>query len=1371
MAVQTIYSSINLDAVAGGAWRANDSLTINDGAVVTVNTDQDKFLSGVTIANGKLRIENTSTTNAINFRLGRASGTGTVSISPSSGLGSVEVAGNWIEIGTSNGTANQVFNTPYRTFIPALWVETSAGSGVYESWANVQAPYGAMPRHEFTGMEGFGKGRRGMVFENVLSADSNKIIYLLNCSTTLNSRVVTIGNTTDITPGAHVTGSAAIPANSVVERVLNATQIEINANATATNSAVTCTIYPTLDQQFTNQVIFGDDVSGAIPPAGCKIRIPNIMISHVCGTNLFGDASYFRGGEIYLMNSGSCDIDTCLLTNINANFQQAQRVRLCRTGISYTMALSKCFDNYIDDVVFAHYPTYNLWTTSAPFRAIAFSQDHGTRSGNKVTIETATGTFKNIYIVANLLSNGSSEYGALILRYVKDATVQNLRVAATAGAHGAAVHALVLAYTTNCSVNGIESYGVGPINFNYANGNTVQNLTFGNSTLNESVNWLSSDNSTPYFQIDPNTNAPFIDGQRYYFKFVPWTMGMRGQTITATNAPDHLEFALTPHIGNPNSYRFFEVTPSATGTVVFNWARYDPTHNAPSYEIFRSTNPAVPVRDASTRIFTTNTAGTLTATDSTATAGTTYYYVFRKHMSAGVYYDSEIFEVTPKVRTVATNLLLQSQDPNNASWTKVSCTSVATANWAHPRNVLGYLVQNAAKTVTSSSTNATLTQAVSGLSIGQTYIAQIYVYRQPSFNAGVLSKTSPGRLTFGTAFVDFNYTDSWQAVSVTFTATATSHNFVLQINNTADQIVWGIAGVYLGSTLKPWVYTTTATANDSTAHPTLAGMMTRARYGYTKNAGVYFTHPSRAGYVTGTWHCSTTKGFTPTKQNMLALPTHRGGAVVRFANMSPNNRVSNITQSGFGGSCNAPILVEMFYSSSGNVIENATYNAGGMLRNPGGVLAALYCTLDANQNTFKNIEIKNWPVSASSYNPLVWVDNFCSGNTFQNIRGDFPDSPNNVLGHGTLVKGLQGGFDTDDDATSTPRWQLGISIEGVPNTLTTVYDTHFYEAYHSATTGAINLLFTPSTKASPPYTLTGTAKFDNTGKLYLQSAGDSVTYTWPHKIYGVSGFRNIAHKVISNQLTTNDGNTGDADQLVSLLLEFQIDTGAGYGDWAEATPAALSALSLSATTGFNLKLRLTARPFFRFISRTGTFIVGETVRLVSTGATARITSYRLYLDIGSATSGLCTVDNIVGSWNASGAIVRDSDSQARASFGNFSTYGYVLGPVPTSYIQGLQIHTNVDRTALYPADAIKLTIQGLPAGSDVVVLSAGTNTVLGSVDSNAGDSWQFNYTTPEMVDICVYRPGYIIQPIRNFMLSSADASVLVSSRIDLNYAA
>lgn len=82
-----------------------------------------------------------------------------------------------------------------------------------------------------------------------------------------------------------------------------------------------------------------------------------------------------------------------------------------------------------------------------------------------------------------------------------------------------------------------------------------------------------------------------------------------------------------------------------------------------------------------------------------------------------------------------------------------------------------------------------------------------------------------------------------------------------------------------------------------------------------------------------------------------------------------------------------------------------------------------------------------------------------------------------------------------------------------------------------------------------------------------------------------------------------------------------------------------------------------------------------------------------------------------------------------------------------------------------------LTLTGLQSGSDVVVLSAGTETVLDSVDAG-GTTYEYTYSGAHNVDVNIYKAGYVPHTsIRALALSTADSSIPVAQVVDRAYLA
>ncbi len=117
----------------------------------------------------------------------------------------------------------------------------------------------------------------------------------------------------------------------------------------------------------------------------------------------------------------------------------------------------------------------------------------------------------------------------------------------------------------------------------------------------------------------------------------------------------------------------------------------------------------------------------------------------------------------------------------------------------------------------------------------------------------------------------------------------------------------------------------------------------------------------------------------------------------------------------------------------------------------------------------------------------------------------------------------------------------------------------------------------------------------------------------------------------------------------------------------------------------------------------------------------------------------------------------------------------IAGAVKPSYKNGAATYPDIGPYEFdqgfgpWPVTAT-LTLTGLVSGSDVVVLVAGTTTVLASVDANPGSTWDYTYSTIQNVDIGIIKPGYKIKYTRNYPLTASNVSLPIEQPIDLSYA-
>lgn len=82
-----------------------------------------------------------------------------------------------------------------------------------------------------------------------------------------------------------------------------------------------------------------------------------------------------------------------------------------------------------------------------------------------------------------------------------------------------------------------------------------------------------------------------------------------------------------------------------------------------------------------------------------------------------------------------------------------------------------------------------------------------------------------------------------------------------------------------------------------------------------------------------------------------------------------------------------------------------------------------------------------------------------------------------------------------------------------------------------------------------------------------------------------------------------------------------------------------------------------------------------------------------------------------------------------------------------------------------------LTLTGLVVGSDIVILTAGTETELVNVDANATSSYGYTYSfvAGTFVDVAVYKAGYVPFVVRGYELLNSNASLPIAQVLDRNY--
>lgn len=143
-----------------------------------------------------------------------------------------------------------------------------------------------------------------------------------------------------------------------------------------------------------------------------------------------------------------------------------------------------------------------------------------------------------------------------------------------------------------------------------------------------------------------------------------------------------------------------------------------------------------------------------------------------------------------------------------------------------------------------------------------------------------------------------------------------------------------------------------------------------------------------------------------------------------------------------------------------------------------------------------------------------------------------------------------------------------------------------------------------------------------------------------------------------------------------------------------------------------------------------------------------------------------------GTWKTLSGANLSAETGINAALGTKLKVRITTSTTNATAITSLYILTTSSAAAQdnqYPLDTFTLTVTGLQTGSDIVIYTAGTETLLGSVDANGGTTWGFVYETPSTVDIGVFKAGYVPLYIRGLALSSADANIPVAQIVDRAY--
>ena len=622
-----------------------------------------------------------------------------------------------------------------------------------------------------------------------------------------------------------------------------------------------------------------------------------------------------------------------------------------------------------------------------------------------------------------------------------------------------------------------------------------------------------------------------------------------------------------------------------------------------------------------TDTITATTTGNLFFTPTTTFVGTIDNIFIETAVILQTFTESPQFAVTTHNYTSAANLCKYSRDLTQATWAK-SNTTVAAASYQSPSDTL--FTTNTACAITATAASGTVTMTVAGLTAGQVYSASVWVRadQELRYPAGVSGSVKWGSGA-GLVTTTFTATNEWKKYKAeNFTATATSHDVVITVD-VSGLVLWATdVSVNLGATANAAAIATAATP--VTLKPSalpLAALTAYARpaqiTGSTGNQGIYVnlgTAPT-GSYFTEIY-MSSTPGFSPSNANRVATTFAYDTCPITLSGSS-RNKLSNITKLPGGGSASAAAtgLLYLSAASNENVFEDVDIDYS--YCNTTGI-PPLHIISPAQNNVFHNMDfgrVANYLASSVIYNDLAV--NSVTGNRIQNINAKHHDCYFTNTALATDIKGIASGSASPAIAGST--FALGGDgvISGIGSVYTACYGSMFRELYFSDTEGALNIVFEDTQGATKPYTYTGTPVFNNAGSLFLPTVASTMTITWPHKIRGVTGFKDVMPRLLGVDFGNN------ANLLDGLKIEYSINGGA----FKRLTGANLVAEgAMDATSGFDFSIKLTPMVFMKFSTQTTGTYTSHTIAnpgvITIAGPTWKAGQECLYTTTGTAIGGL-----------------------------------------------------------------------------------------------------------------------------------------------------
>jgi hypothetical protein len=393
-----------------------------------------------------------------------------------------------------------------------------------------------------------------------------------------------------------------------------------------------------------------------------------------------------------------------------------------------------------------------------------------------------------------------------------------------------------------------------------------------------------------------------------------------------------------------------------------------------------------------------------------------------------------------------------------------------------------------------------------------------------------------------------------------------------------------------------------------------------------------------------------------------------------------------------------------------------------------GSAAYLYQCTPAYNVYLHNIDV----INARSYIATFYMDNVntvnaSSGFKLQNVRS------NRVARLPWYTQSLdtqhRGVFGADPyPLWNGQTWNMNTepTYSGLQITSQSVFDSMFHEfTYGSQPKGCLDVRLLSSAKVTKPYTITsGAPFFTNDGNLALTAIGDQIEIEWPHFIKGVTGFSKRLPHIYSTDLGLSLVTS------LSVLIEYKLDKGAGYGGTWKQVNGVDGMNNLFAETGIDPsigvrpKLRITARAGMKYTAQVGQYIPGWTIQNAITLPTATATV--VADEAITTTTGTVTVSGITGEWLPTNTVYSGTmnttmtntlNASATTTGSNINGTTFTVGTQSTGTVA---VGMMLSGTNVLPATYITSNLSGSGSGSTWTV--SRSHTATGSQSINGANN-------------------------------------------------